>query len=186
LALAGAQVVERLARELAVAGEAAHGVVHVTIARLVGQPLFLQQADHRQHLRHVLGGARLVGRTFDAERADVRVHGRSHLVGELANRDTTLDGAADDLVVDVRDVAHIGDLPATGAQPALHDIEGHHHAGVADVAEVVDGHAAHVHAHMAGVDGLEVFERAREAVVDTQGHRSGRLGRGSSGYGGAV
>src|SRR5471032_3120738 len=55
-----AQVIERLARQLAVALELAHGVVHVAVVALVGQALVLQRGDHRQHLRHVFRGARLV------------------------------------------------------------------------------------------------------------------------------
>ncbi len=55
--------------------------------------------------------------------------------------------ATDDLVVDVGDVADIGDVVAAVAQPALHQVEGHQHAAVADVAVVVNGDAADIHAH---------------------------------------
>ncbi|MCY1383082.1 hypothetical protein D9M69_711730 [compost metagenome] len=50
---------------------------------------------------------------------------------------------------------------------------------MADVAEVVDGHAADVHAHMTGFDRLEVLQAARERVVDFQGH-VGKAGTGSA------
>jgi hypothetical protein len=49
---------------------------------LVGQALVLQPADQAQHLRHVLGGARLQRRRLDAQCADVLLHGRDHLVGQ--------------------------------------------------------------------------------------------------------
>ncbi len=170
-ALAGAQLVQRLARKLAVARELAHRVVHVAAAALVGQALVLQPADQGQHLRHVFGGTRLDGRGLDAQPADVLVHGGDHLVGQLADGDAALDRAADDLVVDVGDVAHVGHAQTAAPEPALHHVEGHHHPGMADVAQVVDRHAAHVHAHMAGLDRGKVFQCTRQRVVDAQTHR---------------
>jgi hypothetical protein len=65
---------------------------------------------------------------------------------------SALNGAADDLVVDVGDVAHIGHAQAAGLEPALHHIKRHHHARMADVAQVVHRHAADIHAYMAGLD----------------------------------
>ncbi len=170
-ALAGAQLVERLAREPAVAGKAAHRVEHVATGLAVGQPAALERADHRQHLRHVRGGARLVGRWQQADRGDVGVHRGDHLVGQCAHRDAALERAADDLVVDVGDVAHVGHVEAERAQPAVDDVEGRHHPRVTHVAEVVDRHAADVHAHLAGLERDEGFDPAGQRVVDAQRHR---------------
>jgi hypothetical protein len=124
-----------------------------------------------EHLRHVLGGARLVRGRLDADRADVLAHRGDHLVGELADRDAALDRALDDLVLDVRDVADIRDLVAEHLQPAIDDVERHHHAGMAHVAQVIDRHAAHVHAHLARNDRNEFFGLAGESVEETQRHR---------------
>jgi len=156
-ALAGAQVVQGLAGQLAVAFETAHGVVHVAVVGLVGQALLLELADDVQHLAHVLGGARLAVGRFDAQRAFVGVHGVDVELGDLADAAAGLDRAADDLVIDVGDIAHVVDRQAAGAQPALHHVEGHQHAGVSQVAEVVHGHATHVHAHLAGLGRFERF-----------------------------
>ena len=79
-----------------------------------------------------------------------------------------LDGAADDLVVDVGDVAHVGDIEAGGAQPALHHVEHQHEARMAEVAVVIDGDAAHVHAHPARLDRDEILLAAGEGVVYLQ------------------
>ncbi|MNV52694.1 hypothetical protein D3C71_1448010 [compost metagenome] len=169
-AFAGAQLVQRLARELAVAVELAHGIVHIAVARTIGQALAFQLADEREHLRHVFGGAGLDRWRLDAQQADVLVHGHNHLVGELADGDAALQRALDDLVVDVGDVAHVGHAQAAGLEPALHHVERHHHAGVADMAQVVNGHAAHIHAHMARFERGKVFQCTRQRVVDAQTH----------------
>jgi hypothetical protein len=57
--------------------------------------------------------------------------------------------ALDDLVVDVGDVAHVGDAIAAHPQPAPHHVENHEHAPVAEVTVVVDRHPADVHARFA-------------------------------------
>ena len=58
-----------------------------------------------------------------------------------------------DLVVNVGDVAHIADAIAAAFEPALHHVEGHHHARMAYVAKVVNRHAADIHADMARLPG---------------------------------
>ena len=48
------------------------------------------------------------------------------------------------------------------AQIAAHDIEDDHHAGMADVQEVVHRHAAHVHADLARRDRPQLLLLARQ------------------------
>ena len=64
---------------------------------------------------------------------------------------------ADDLVVDVGEIAHPGDLEAQPAQVAHQDFEGHAGAGVPQVAVVVDRHPAGIQADLTGNQGLEGF-----------------------------
>lgn len=112
--------------------------------------------------------ARLDVRTLDAERIDILVHRGDETVGQRADRLAVLDRAADDLVVDVGDVAHIRDPEADRAQPALHQVEHDHHARVAHVTIVVDGDPAYVHPHIAGLARHEDLLVTRERVVDAQ------------------
>ena len=130
----------------------------------------LKPLDERQHLRHIFGGARLVRGALYAQRVGILVQGIDHAVGQAADGFAVVHGALDDFVVDVGDVAHVGHAVAAGAQPALHHIKRHHGAGMAQVAQVVHGHAADVHAHMAGFERGKRFQCTRQRVVDTQTH----------------
>ena len=89
-ALTGAQIIERLARELSVARELAHSVIDVAAAGAVGQTFLLQCVDDLQHLRHVVCSPRLNGGRLNAQRADVLVHGSDHFVSQRAYGDAAL------------------------------------------------------------------------------------------------
>jgi hypothetical protein len=81
---------------------------------------------------------------------------------------SVLERAADDLVVNIRDVAHVGHLVTERAQPPLHDVEHDHHARVTDMAIVVYGHPADVHPYDAILQRHESLLVTRERVVDAQ------------------
>ena len=170
-ALARVEFIERLARKPAVARKPAHGVVHIAaFRRLVGQTLVGQRTDHRKHLRHVIGGARLMRGALDAERIRILMQGGDHPVGQVADALAVVHRPANDLVIDVGDVAHISDAVARSAQPALDHVEGDHRARVAKMAQVVHRHAAHVHAHVTALDRGKRLHRTRQRAVDTQTH----------------
>ncbi|MNX70705.1 hypothetical protein D3C86_1019760 [compost metagenome] len=165
-ARADAQVFDLLARQLAVAHELGDAVVHVAIARGVGVTLVDQGLDHRVHARDVIGGTRLHVRLLDVQARFVFVHRRDHALGQRFERLAVLVGPIDDLVVDVGDVAHVGQVVAAEAQPARHQVERDHAAAVAQVAVVVHGHPADVHAHLVAIERLEDFFALGERVVD--------------------
>ena len=84
-----------------------------------------QPLDHRDHLRHVLGAARLdIGRQ-GAERRHVRVEQRGRAAGQRLDRLAVVARGGDDLVVDIGDVAHIAYvLGAVGvAQQPVEQVE---------------------------------------------------------------
>ena len=166
--LAGAQVVGVLAAQLAVAGKATHPVVHVAVRRGVGQTARLEGADHVEHLRHVLGGLGFKVGADHAQRLGVLVHGGDEASGQLADALAIFGGAFDDLVVNISDIAHISHLHAAFTQPSCDNVKDHHDPRVADMAEVIDGHAAHVHAHLTRNDRAEGFLLAGQAVVKTE------------------
>ena len=82
----------------------------------IGVAGFNQALDHRAHLGDMLGGARLDRRRQAAERGHVLVELLVGFFRDLADRlvegqvGIFLGGARVDLVVDVGDVAHVGDV----------------------------------------------------------------------------
>ena len=122
-----------------------------------------QPLDQRLHLGDVLGRARLDRRPQAAERIDVLVELLLGLLGDDADRFVErqvrilLRRARVDLVVDVGDVAHVGDV--LGAvempqQPEQH-VEHDHRPRIADMREVVDRRPADIHAHARGIERLK-------------------------------
>ncbi len=163
---ADAQVFDLLARQLAVAHELADAVVHVAIARRVGIPLVDQGLDHRVHAGDMVGGTRFLVWRQDVQAALVFVHRVDHARREGVEAFAVLVGPVDDLVIDVGDIAHVGQLVTALAQPAGDQVERHHAAAVAQVAVVVHGHAANVHAHLVAIQRLEGFLGFGQGVVD--------------------
>ena len=161
------QVVDVAARDLTIVGVAAHGKVHVAVIGSVGMALLDERLDHGDHRADLLGGA---GAHIGIEHVG-GAHDADELVGEL-RRDlgggaALLVGALDDLVIDIGEVLGKRDLVAARNEPATNHVEADERAGVADVNVVVDRGAAHVHADLAGLDGLELFLFMGSAVVDT-------------------
>ena len=129
----------------------------------------------------MLGRARLDARAQAAERIDVVVELPLGLLGDGADRlverqaGIFLRRPRVDLVVDVGDVAHIGDVVGAVEMPqqAEQHVEHDDRPRIADMGEVVDGRPAHIHAHAGGIERLEQPLLARERIVELQFH--GRL-----------
>ena len=74
-ALAGAQLVERLAGQLAVARKLAHRIIDVAVARAVGEPFASSSCDHVACICGMYSRrARLDVGLQDAERRRILVH----------------------------------------------------------------------------------------------------------------
>ena len=167
-ALTGAQIIKAAVGEFAVGGEAAHGVVNVAVIRGIGVTFGDEGLHEFNHAGNGSGGARLDIRTLATERRFVFVHGVNEARGEGVNRLAIFMGTGDDFVVDVGDVAHVFERVTARAQVAGDGVKDDHHPRVADVAVVIDGHAADVHADFAGRNRGEGFFLPGQAVVKLQ------------------
>ena len=112
-ALAGAQLVERLARQLAVARELAHREVDVAVVGAVGQALALRacRSGRASAARSRWRAARAWAAAMPSAPMSRRM---AAIISSVSARmrDAALQRALDDLVLDVGDVAHVGHLVA--------------------------------------------------------------------------
>ena len=136
----------------------------------VSQAFFFQRGNDLEHLRHVVGGPWFMVRAGYAQGIRVLMQGGNHAVGQAADGLAVLQRTLDDFVVNVGDVAHIGHPQPVAFEPALHHIKRHHGARMTQVAQVIDRHAADVHADVAGLNRRKMFQRTRQRVVNAQTH----------------
>ena len=166
---AGCRSSSLLPGELAVGGEGADVEVDVAVDG-VGVPALDQPLHQRDHLGDVAGRPRLVGGRQDAE--DVVGAGARALVvvGPGPPRDAVRRRLREDLVVDVGDVADVGDVEPAGGQPAAQDVEGERGPHVADVRPALDGEPADVDGRLTRTQRREVADRAGGRVVEAEAH----------------
>ena len=94
---------------------------------------------------------------LNAQRVSVLVQCFNHAVSQRTYGFTVFNGTLDDFVVNIGNVAHVSNGQAPRFQPTLHDIKSHHSACMAQMAQVVHRHTAHIHARMAGNQGGKIF-----------------------------
>jgi hypothetical protein len=106
---AGDHLVAAAARQLAVGGPRGDREQHVPLGG-IGVAGRDQPLDHRDHLRHVAGAARLdIGRQR-VQRRHVGVELRRRARGQRVDRLAVGAGGVDDPVVDIGDVASVTDM----------------------------------------------------------------------------
>ena len=167
---AGLLVVEVDVRELAVAGELAHGEIHGSVLALVGHALFDQLRDKVDHFRDMIGRGGIDFGRLDVELLQVgeeRVLVRFRVVGK---RHAGGVGAADRLVVDVGEVHHLTNLHAVELHNATQHILEGVGAEIADMGEVIDRRSAGVQTDRVVGERRERFHPARERIEDLHFH----------------
>ena len=167
--------------ELAVLRKTGDAEIPGTVFRLVSQVLCGQRLDERRHLRDVLGRARDELRALAVER--VHVFEESLLVARrvVADRHTGGDGVTNDLVIDVSNVHDMADRDALLTEEATQQIDMKEGPKVADVAVVVHGGAAGIHAENRGAavvcrrtSGRKNFHLAGHGIEKANGHEKAR------------
>jgi len=138
----------------------------------IGIAGFHQPFGECLHLVDMLSRARLDGRRQAAESRHILLEILVSLVSNFADRNPALGGARIDLVVDVGDVADIGDmfLAVDMTQQAKQHVEYDDGARIADMGKVVDGRSAHIHAYASGIDRRECPLLACQRIVEPEFH----------------
>ena len=135
------------AAELAVTGMLHHREIHIPFSA-VGRTLGFQFADQCADAIQALGGAGHPVGPQDPQGVHVLVERGNVSLAHLRHRGVLLAGPFEDLVVDVGEVLNEGHLQAAPDQIAAQHIPVDVAAGMAQVAEVVDRHAAAIDARL--------------------------------------
>ena len=159
------------AGELAVLGPAADAKVRRT-GVAIGVARALDASDEPEHLGNVLGGRRNPLGSLQAKRAAVLEERVYVPPGVLPDRDALARCRRDDLVLHVRDVHHVQEVPAGLPQMPPEDVLEGKRAQVADMDVVVDGRPAGVHPDGPAVSGLERLDSPAQAVVKLESHQA--------------
>ena len=144
-----------------------------TVVGAISESLVNQLRDEVRHLRNMLGGAHQRG-LLNADHRGIFEKCLLILRSVLLHAHAVTRRVADDLVVDVgdvHDVAHgVSALPKKSAQ----QVDGDEGAEIADVAVVVNGGAAGVHANFALANRAEFLHLRRHGIKKTKRHRKFR------------
>ncbi len=135
--------------------------------------------DNLDHLRNIVGGTGLYRRPKAAKFRHVRVkllrrlfrHGMDGIVQWQVRVITQR--ARIDLVIDIRDVAGIGNtvFAVNMSQHPVKHIEHDDRASITDMGEVINRGAADIHADIVRIDGIKFGFFAGQRVVKLQTHR---------------
>ncbi len=112
---------------------------------------------------------------LDAQRVQILKKRLYELRRVLADGDARRRRVADDLVVHVGDVHHVANRRARQLEKAAQHVDLQEGAEVADVAVVVDGGPAGVHAQRLAVGGRERVHLSRKGIEEAESHRSNFL-----------
>ena len=148
----------------AVGGEARDPEVDVSVGD-VSIAVLDERPDHLDHLRDVLGSARIVLGPLGAERRHVLEERRGVRRDVFVDRDPRVHRLVENAVVDVGQVHHVRDAKASDPQMSPHKVVKEECSKVADVSEVPDRRTARIHADVALLERLEILLRSGERVV---------------------
>jgi hypothetical protein len=181
--MTGAQVGQRVAGQPPVAVEPSDVVVDVALRRGVGEPEIFEPLRQGEHLGDVLGRSREdVGRQ-DVDRRFVGVECGLVRIGDLGRGLVLQAGGNQHRVLTavealVAQMAHVGDvldvedLDAVVQERPPDEVGQQVAAQVSDMRVAVDGRTACVHPDPAGLERIDLFDRAGERVAESEGHTS--------------
>ena len=122
------------------------------------------------HVVHVFRAAWIIIRSEDVQRIHVFVIGLDVLVHQRFPVATGFVRTLYDFVIDVGEILDIMNIVPAGFKPTMNQIKGEIASCMTKMASVVNGHAAHVHRHLARFKGGEVHLLSASCVVQANGH----------------
>ncbi len=165
VAAAFLELIEGLMGQQAVAVDVLDPQVH-PIGGDIGRIAPDQPLDQGDHLVDVGGRVRCLVRPEHIETIHRLPPDRLAFHGDVGRIAPFCQRSCDDLVVDVGDIGHKRHVQAGPHQVPTHDVEHQHHAAVPQMGRSVDGGAAGIDRHLAGISQLEGNQRLLGGVVE--------------------
>ena len=138
------------------------------VFRAVGDAFLFQLGDEFGHFLNVLGGAHQFFRTLNIQRTHVFKKRFFVFARVLLDCLFVTRRIADDLVIHVSNIHDVLKLEAALAQKTTQDIDCDKRTEVADMAVVIDGRAAGIHANGIVRGRGKLFHFAGERVVESE------------------
>ena len=125
----------------------------------IGVSLHNQVFDHSNHRRDVLGGTWHVVRFDRPHCPHVIKEPLDRLIRDIANAATAFSCACVDLVIHIREVAHVGDVfvPIHVTQQSVEHIKHNHRTRVPKVGTVIYRGPTNIHPHVFVINGRELL-----------------------------
>ena len=152
--------------ELSVAGPFFNGEIDGFIFRLIGYSLVKEGFDDFNHFGDVSRRGGIDIRWNDAKRLDVLEEGIFVFLREVVERNFGGTGAANGLVIDIRQIHDMLDVEIEEAESPFEDIFEGVASEIADVGEIIDGWAACVQADVVVCDWFELLDAVCQGVVE--------------------
>ena len=133
--------------ESAVAWKARNAEVVRTIVGTIGYSFLHQAFDQAHHIGNVVGGANHFLRRLDSQRLHVLEKSLFEFLRVLTHAEAELGCVLDDAIVHVGNIHHMAQFAPRGTKPAPQHVDRHKRAEIADMAVVVNGRSAAVHAY---------------------------------------
>ncbi len=162
----GLHILQVALGQLQVVAKGLHGKVDIAGSG-IGMAVVDQALDNGDDIVDMVGCLGFDGGTQHPQPVHVLVKGGNVAIRDGAVITAFLVGPVDDLVVDVGIVADIGHLIPAKTQVAVDHVKDDPGPGMADVAEVVDRHAADIHAHLAWYAGNKRFFFTGKGIIQT-------------------
>ena len=150
--------------QLWVDGELIGGCDIVTEMTLSGE--LDQLFDQCENFIHMLSCTRFKIRTQYAKTVYILMHGIDESPGQILNAFIILDRPGNYFVIDIGNIADIGDLIASAAEIARDQVKYNHYPGMTDVAEIIDRHSTDVDTYLTGDDWCKWLLLSSQTIIN--------------------
>ena len=161
---AGQHIFKAAIGQAAIIGILADIKQHMTFCR-IGMAACDQRLHHCQHSVNMVGSTRLNIRRQNPQSAHIDHILRVIALGNDADINLFLRGAGVNFIINIGDIAGIGDFREKPSQQAHQHIKHHGWTRIANMRRAIDGRAAHINGHMSRVSRHKILFFAGQIIM---------------------